>query len=140
PLGEASPRGDRSRGDGGRGQAPLRAARARAPGGAVRAVATCPRAVGQWALPAGRHRRARQSCRGKPADSMAPMAGITVTLPDGTALELDVGASGADAAAAIGPKLARDALAVRVDGELQDLSAKLVDGASIEIVVPGSTD
>jgi threonyl-tRNA synthetase len=39
---------------------------------------------------------------------------ITVTLPDGNALELPDGATGADAAAAIGPGLAKAALAVEV--------------------------
>src|ERR1700677_5066036 len=39
---------------------------------------------------------------------------VTVTLPDGKALELNDGATGADAAAAIGPGLARAALAIEV--------------------------
>ena len=39
---------------------------------------------------------------------------ITVTLPDGTPLELADGATGADAAAAIGSGLARAALAIEV--------------------------
>jgi len=38
-----------------------------------------------------------------------------VTLPDGTRLELENGATGADAAAAIGAGLARAALAIKVD-------------------------
>jgi threonyl-tRNA synthetase len=63
---------------------------------------------------------------------------MTVKLPDGSALQLDEGATGADAASAIGPRLASDALAVKVDGELHDLSAPLPDGAEIEIVTPGS--
>ena len=42
-------------------------------------------------------------------------------LPDGKILALHDGATGADAAAAIGPGLARAALAVKVDGELRDL-------------------
>ncbi|MFZ1993091.1 MAG: TGS domain-containing protein, partial [Solirubrobacteraceae bacterium] len=46
-------------------------------------------------------------------------------LPDGTTLSLDQGATGADAAAAIGAGLARAALAIRVDGELRDLSRPL---------------
>jgi threonyl-tRNA synthetase len=46
-------------------------------------------------------------------------------LPDGTTLTLDDGATGADAAAAIGAGLARAALAIRVDGELRDLSRPL---------------
>jgi threonyl-tRNA synthetase len=59
---------------------------------------------------------------------------ITVTLPDGKPLELPEGASGADAAAAIGPGLAKAALAIRVDGEMRDLSAPLPDGVEIGIV------
>jgi threonyl-tRNA synthetase len=59
---------------------------------------------------------------------------ITVKLPDGKPLELPGGASGADAAAAIGPGLAKAALAIRVDGELRDLSAPLPDGAEIGIL------
>ena len=55
---------------------------------------------------------------------------ITVSLPDGTPLELPEGATGADAAAAIGPGLAKAALAVRVDDELRDLSTPLPDGAA----------
>src|SRR5947208_215803 len=46
-------------------------------------------------------------------------------LPDGNTLDLPDGATGADAAAAIGPGLARAALAVRVDGELRDLDRAL---------------
>jgi threonyl-tRNA synthetase len=49
-------------------------------------------------------------------------------LPDGTMLSLDDGATGADAAAAIGSGLARAALAIRVDGELRDLSRPLPVG------------
>jgi threonyl-tRNA synthetase len=60
---------------------------------------------------------------------------IVVTLPDGKPLELSPGASGADAAAAIGPGLAKAALAIRVDGELRDLSAPLPeDGAEVAIL------
>ena len=59
-----------------------------------------------------------------------------VTLPDGSELELAEGATGADAAAAIGPGLARDALAIKVDGELRDLAAPLPQGARIEILTP----
>ena len=41
---------------------------------------------------------------------------IKVKLPDDSELELDSGATGADAAAAIGPGLAKAALALKVDG------------------------
>jgi threonyl-tRNA synthetase len=46
-------------------------------------------------------------------------------LPDGKILSLAPGATGADAAAAIGPGLARAALAVKMDGELRDLGRPL---------------
>src|SRR5215831_14863339 len=60
---------------------------------------------------------------------------IVVTLPDGTPLELPAGASGADAAAAIGPGLAKAALAIKVNGELRDLTAALPEhGAEVAIV------
>jgi len=61
-------------------------------------------------------------------------------LPDGTELELEEGATGADAAAAIGEGLARAALGIRVDGELRDLGAPLHDGARIEIVTARDDD
>jgi len=59
---------------------------------------------------------------------------ITVKLPDGTPLELPEAATGAEAAAAIGPGLAKAALAIKVDGELRDLSAALPDSAEIAIL------
>jgi threonyl-tRNA synthetase len=61
-----------------------------------------------------------------------------VLLPDGSRLELPDGATGADAAAAIGPRLARDALAVRVDAHIRDLAHPLTDGEPVEIITPGS--
>ena len=64
----------------------------------------------------------------------APGAAIAVTLPDGSRKELPAGSTGADLAAAIGPRLAKVALAVRVDGELRDLSRELPDGARVAIV------
>src|SRR2546421_12847247 len=65
---------------------------------------------------------------------------MQVTLPDGTPLELDDGATGADAARAIGEGLARAALAVRQNGMLRDLSAPLEAGAPLEIVTSKSPD
>src|SRR3954449_5378516 len=59
---------------------------------------------------------------------------MKVELPDGTPLELEDGATGADAAAAIGEGLARAALAIRQNGALKDLTAPLEDGKPIEIV------
>jgi threonyl-tRNA synthetase len=60
---------------------------------------------------------------------------MTVTLPDGTELKLEDGATGADAARAIGEGLARAALGVRRNGSpTEDLAATLSDGDEIEIV------
>jgi threonyl-tRNA synthetase len=61
-------------------------------------------------------------------------------LPDGTELELEDGASGADAARAIGEGLARAALGIRVNGDLRDLGMPLEDGAKIEIVTARDDD
>ena len=48
---------------------------------------------------------------------------MKVVLPDGNELELADGASGLDAARAIGPRLAEQAVLIRADGEPQDLRA-----------------
>ncbi|MCB8914846.1 MAG: threonine--tRNA ligase [Thermoleophilales bacterium] len=59
---------------------------------------------------------------------------ITVTLPDGTPLLLETGATGTDAALAIGEGLARAALALKVGDEVRDLSAPVFDGEEISII------
>jgi threonyl-tRNA synthetase len=60
-------------------------------------------------------------------------------LPDGTILALPDGATGADGAAAIGPGLARAALAVAVDGEVRDLARPLPSGGGrIEVITAKS--
>ncbi len=55
---------------------------------------------------------------------------MELELPDGKILSLSDGATGADAAAAIGPGLARAALAVKVDGEVRDLARPLPGSAN----------
>ena len=57
-----------------------------------------------------------------------------VTLPDGTLLELEDGASGLDAAAAIGPRLAQAAVAIAVGDEVRDLRLPLADGEQVRIL------
>jgi threonyl-tRNA synthetase len=59
---------------------------------------------------------------------------VKVSLPDGTELELENGATGFDAARAIGEGLARAAIAIEWDGTVRDLSAPLEDGAQIRIL------
>ncbi len=65
---------------------------------------------------------------------------MNVTLPDGKALELPDGASALDAARAIGPKLAEQAVLARVDGEVRDLRLPLPDGATLEILTTRDRD
>jgi threonyl-tRNA synthetase len=59
---------------------------------------------------------------------------VAITLPDGSVREYDAPVTGADVAASIGQRLAKDALAVKVDGDLRDLAAPIADDARIEIV------
>ncbi len=61
-------------------------------------------------------------------------AEIRVTLPDGSQKALPAGATGADLAKAIGPGLAKAALAIRVDGDVRDLQRPLPDGATVSIL------
>ena len=63
---------------------------------------------------------------------------VMVRLPDGSTKELDEGATGADLAASIGSRLAKDALAITIDGAEADLSSALPDGSTIEILTPSS--
>jgi threonyl-tRNA synthetase len=59
---------------------------------------------------------------------------INAILPDGNSLELEDGATVIDAALSIGSRLAKAALAGKIDGELVDLGAALSDGCKIEIL------
>ena len=59
---------------------------------------------------------------------------MKVVLPDGKELELPDGATGLDAARAIGPKLAKEAVLVRSNGDTRDLRMPLGDGEQIQIL------
>jgi threonyl-tRNA synthetase len=59
---------------------------------------------------------------------------MKVVLPDSSELELPEGASGLDAARAIGPKLAEQAVLVKVDGQSRDLRLPLADGEQIRFL------
>jgi threonyl-tRNA synthetase len=63
-----------------------------------------------------------------------------ITLPDGSERQFDTATSGAEIAAGIGEGLARAAVAVRVNGELWDLTRAIESDASIEIVVRDSDE
>jgi threonyl-tRNA synthetase len=64
---------------------------------------------------------------------------MKVVLPDGKELELADGATGLDAARAIGPKLAEQAVLVRSNGSLQDVRAPLADGQPIQFLTTRDT-
>jgi threonyl-tRNA synthetase len=59
---------------------------------------------------------------------------FNITLPDGSVKEVPEGSTPADVAAAIGPGLAKAALAARVDGELVDLSRPFAGDAELALV------
>ncbi|MDQ3867910.1 MAG: threonine--tRNA ligase [Actinomycetota bacterium] len=59
---------------------------------------------------------------------------MRVILPDSSELELPDGATGLDAARAIGPKLAEQAVLVRTNGNVRDLRLPLQDGERIQIL------
>ena len=59
---------------------------------------------------------------------------LKISLPDGSVREVPRGSTPADIAAAIGPGLAKAALAARVDGELRDLTRPFEGDASLALV------
>jgi threonyl-tRNA synthetase len=65
---------------------------------------------------------------------------MRVVLPDSSELELPEGATGLDAAAAIGPTLAKEAVLVRSNGRVQDLRLPLEDGQQIQILTTRDKD
>ena len=64
---------------------------------------------------------------------------MKVVLPDSSELELPDGATGLDAARAIGPKLAEQAVLIRQNGTVQDLRLPLADGQPIQILTTRDT-
>jgi len=65
---------------------------------------------------------------------------VAITLPDGSVRNFDGPVSGAGLAADIGPGLAKAALAVKVDGDLRDLSRTIEADAHVEIVTRDHAD
>ena len=64
----------------------------------------------------------------------------TISLPDGSDRQFDNATSGAEIAASIGEGLARAAVAVRVNGDLWDLTRQIDSDAAVEIVTRDSDD
>jgi len=65
---------------------------------------------------------------------------ITITLPDGSSRSLPPGSTTADLAAAIGPRLAKAAVAARINGEERDLHEALADGAQVAVITADSPE
>ena len=63
-----------------------------------------------------------------------------VVLPDNSQLELPEGSTGLDAARAVGPRLAEQAVLARVDGEPRDLRLPLANGERLEILTSRNAD
>ncbi|MEZ5655275.1 MAG: threonine--tRNA ligase [Sphingobium sp.] len=59
---------------------------------------------------------------------------LKITLPDGSSREVAPGTTPADIAAAIGPGLAKAAIAARVDGELRDIMRPLEQDADLALI------
>jgi len=68
------------------------------------------------------------------------LSSMKVVLPDNSELELPDGATGLDAARAIGPKLAEQAVLIRANGNVQDLRLPLQDGQPIQILTTRDKD
>ena len=61
-----------------------------------------------------------------------------IQLPDGSIRQFEIATTGADIAAGIGKGLARDAIAIRVNGELWDMTREITDDAGVEIITRDS--
>jgi threonyl-tRNA synthetase len=68
------------------------------------------------------------------------MANIKVTFPDGASKEFPQGITALEVAKSIGPRLAADALAAKVDGRLVDLNYRLESDAPIQFITPNSPE
>jgi threonyl-tRNA synthetase len=75
-----------------------------------------------------------QSSAVQRSESPAPPAPVVVTLPDGKRLEFAGPVTGAEIAAAIGPGLAKAAIALRVDGRPRDLATIVDADAAVAII------
>jgi threonyl-tRNA synthetase len=71
-------------------------------------------------------------------DNAAPQ--IAIKLPDGSVRNLPMGVTGTEIAAAIGPGLAKSALAAKVDGHVQDLDLPIDHDAEVAIVTRASPE
>ena len=65
---------------------------------------------------------------------------ITITLPDGSSRTFPKGVTTREVAESIGPRLAKDALAGKVNGEVVDVYRPIERDAAVEVVTPDHPD
>jgi threonyl-tRNA synthetase len=68
------------------------------------------------------------------------MSEIQLRLPDGQGKSMPSGITGQEVAEKIGSRLAKDALAIKVDGQLQDLTIPVEHSAAVEILTFGAPE
>ncbi len=68
------------------------------------------------------------------------MAHITITLPDGSTMQVPAGTTAGQVAEEIGPKLAHDAVAARINGQTVDLSTPIDEDAELAIITVDSAE
>lgn len=68
------------------------------------------------------------------------MPSILITFPDGTSKELPQGVTALEVARSLGPRLAAEAVAAKVDGRLVDLSFPIESSGPVQIITPSSPE
>jgi threonyl-tRNA synthetase len=71
---------------------------------------------------------------------MSPADAVKITLPDGSSREYPKGVTAADVAASIGKRLAKDAIAAKVDGDWVDLDRPIEHDTAVTIVTPATPE
>ena len=68
------------------------------------------------------------------------MSNVAITLPDGSLKHFNGPVTGTELAAAIGPGLEKAALALKIDGEVLDISSSIETDSRVEIITRKSDD
>jgi threonyl-tRNA synthetase len=68
------------------------------------------------------------------------MPSIQLTFPDGTTREFPLGTTALEVAQSIGPRLAAEALAAKVDGRLVDLGSRIESSGPFQVITPSSPE
>ncbi len=71
---------------------------------------------------------------------MSPADAVKITLPDGSRREYSRGVTPAEVAASVGKRLAKDAIAAKIDGAWVDLDRPIEHDAAVTIVTPDTPD